>query len=79
MTNLNTQPVKFDYGRTRYLPEHIFDCGQCQTPLESFRDATVLPGNFHHPGMNALLCERCAKLFWDAEVEGERMAREAGY
>jgi hypothetical protein len=39
----------------------------------------VLPGNFHHPNMNALLCERCAKLCWDAEDRNEKAAQAAGY
>jgi uncharacterized protein with PIN domain len=80
MTNLNAQPLEYDWRRTRYLPEHIYDCSHCQTPLETLREGMMLlPGNFAHPGRSALLCQRCTGLFWDAEARNERLAQEAGY
>jgi len=77
--NLNVQPLKYDWGRVRYLPEDVYDCSHCQTPLAPFEAALVLPGAFHHPGRTALLCGRCAILFWRAEIESERATTEAGY
>jgi hypothetical protein len=77
--NLNVQPLKYDWGRVRYSPEDVYDCSHCQTPLAPFESALVLPGNFHHPGRTALLCQRCAILFWRAEIENEQAATEAGY
>ena len=77
MTNLNMQPLRYDYGRTRYLPEHVFDCGHCQTPVEPLYDRGLMlvPGNFHRPGMSSLLCGRCARLLDQAEHDA--MAEEA--
>ncbi len=74
--NLNTQPLRYDQRRVRYVPDHTFDCGHCQTPLEAFSEVMFVPASpWHQPGKGTLLCMRCAKLWWDAE----HAAMEASY
>lgn len=79
MTDLNVCPLSYDFNRVRWLPKHIYDCGHCHLPLEVYQKATLVAGNFHHPGKATLLCERCAEAFWEREHLASKAAEEAGY
>ena len=79
MTDLTSQPIEYDWRRVRYQPKYIYDCGHCHEPLKDFAAAMLNPGGFQHPGMAALLCERCTDKFWAREERAEKAADGAGY